>query len=199
MRRSPETVTLLCHGPSMLTHVTLLYKAHVASELEACEALRRFDPPLHVHVCSVSNCLACLCTLPTPCRARNWRHRACTHHSVKMITLCVRPRTHNVGMSEEVKESASRLFRMCVCVCFVVCVHVSPRCMRLHANRWHHLSRRVQTRGDRRVERSRPVRGVGVAPEHRQLPVFLFLFPARFNLLLHLALAPTQRHVTQNK
>jgi hypothetical protein len=116
MRRSPETVTLLCHGPSMLTHVTLLYKAHVASELEACEALRRFDPPLHVHVCSVSNCLACLCTLPTPCRARNWRHRACTHHSVKMITLCVRPRTQNVGMSEEVKESAGRWVRMCVCV-----------------------------------------------------------------------------------
>ena len=57
MRRSPETVTLLCHGPSMLTHVTLLYKAHVASELEACEALRRFDPPLHVHVCSVLPCM----------------------------------------------------------------------------------------------------------------------------------------------
>jgi len=32
---------------------------------------------------------------------------------------------------------------------------------------------------------------VEVAPEQRQLSVFLFLFPARFNVLFHLALEET--------
>ena len=38
------------------------------------------------------------------------------------------------------------------------------------------------------------MRGVRVAPHQCQLSVFLFLFPARFNLLLRLALTPTRHH-----